>query len=84
MKLRDVTLDDEWLWERLRCDPVMMSELGGPQPREGIPAKIREDVDAVEHDRGWISVIETDDGQAAGSVCIWQHDEHGARSSDEG
>ena len=84
MELRDVTLDDEWLWERLRCDPVMMSELGGPQPREGIPAKIRDDVDTVEHDRGWISVIETDDGHAAGSVCIWQHDEQGETISEIG
>ena len=84
MELRDVTLDDEWLWQRLRCDPVMMSELGGPQPKEGIPAKIRDDVDAVQRDRSWISVIETDDGQAAGSVCIWQHDEQGTTVSEIG
>ena len=84
MHLRDVTLDDEWLWERLRCDPIMTSELGGPQPKEGIPAKIREDVDTVEHDRGWISVIETDGGEAAGSVCIWRHEEHGEPTSEIG
>lgn len=84
MRLRDVTLDDLWLYERLRCDPVMMAEIGGPQPKEGIPSKLREDVDAVERDVLWISVIETDEGAAAGSVCIWQHDEHGETISEAG
>lgn len=84
MKLRDVTLDDLRLYERLRCDPVMMAELGGPQPKEGIPDKLSADVADVERDRSWISVIETDDGDAAGSVCIWRHDEHGETISEVG
>ena len=41
MKLRDVGPDDLALWERLRCDPVMNTELGGPQPREEIPGQAR-------------------------------------------
>ncbi|MDQ3209912.1 MAG: hypothetical protein M3Q20_01845 [Actinomycetota bacterium] len=84
MKLRDVTLDDQWLYERLRCDPVMMAELGGPQPKEVIPAKLRDDVDAVGRDVSWISVIETDEDTVAGSVCIWRHDEHGEMISEAG
>ncbi|MGZ8630553.1 MAG: GNAT family N-acetyltransferase [Actinomycetota bacterium] len=84
MELRDVTLNDLSLWERLRCDPVMMSELGGPLPKEGIPDKLRRDVAAVERDKSWISVIETDDGEAAGSVCIWGHADHGPTISEIG
>jgi RimJ/RimL family protein N-acetyltransferase len=75
MKLRDVGPGDLALWERLRCDPAMNTELGGPQPREEIPGKLAEDVAATEADTCWISVIETDAGEAMGSVCIWSHDE---------
>ena len=74
MKLRDVNMDDLALWERLRCDPAMNTELGGPQPREEIPAKLAEDVAATAADACWISVVESDDGEAMGSVCIWTHE----------
>jgi RimJ/RimL family protein N-acetyltransferase len=84
MNLRDVTIGDLWLYERLRCDPVMTSELGGPQRKEEMPAKLRADVEAVERDESWISVIETDEGEVAGSVCIWQHEEHGETISEVG
>ena len=84
MRLRDVTLDDEWLYERLRCDPVTMAELGGPQPKEGIRDKVRQDVAAVERDESWITVIETDDGEAAGSVCIWANEHRGETISEIG
>ncbi|MDH4112986.1 MAG: GNAT family N-acetyltransferase [Actinomycetota bacterium] len=50
MKLRGVTLDDLDLYVALRCDPEMTAELGGPQSREGIPDKVRDDVAAVERD----------------------------------
>ena len=50
MKLRDVGPDDLALWERLRCDPAMNTELGGPQLREQIPGKLAEDVAAVSTD----------------------------------
>jgi RimJ/RimL family protein N-acetyltransferase len=73
MRLRDVTLDDLALYERLRCDPAMTAELGGPQRPEEIPPKLRDDVADVEADRSWISVIESDDGEPMGSVCIWTH-----------
>ena len=74
MRLRDVGMEDLALWERLRCDPAMNTELGGPQPREEIPAKLAEDVEAAAADVSWISVVESDDGEAMGSVCIWTHD----------
>jgi RimJ/RimL family protein N-acetyltransferase len=76
MQLRPVTLDDVALYERLRCDPEMMAELGGTLPREGIPAKVASDAADMEADRAWIFVAEDDD-RAVGHVCIWDHDEEG-------
>ena len=43
MLLRDVEPDDVAAYVRMRCDPVMMAELGGPQPRDGIEDKVRRD-----------------------------------------
>ena len=34
--LRNVELGDVDAYVRMRCDPAMMTELGGPLPREGI------------------------------------------------
>jgi RimJ/RimL family protein N-acetyltransferase len=73
VRLRDVRRDDLQLYERLRCDPAMTAELGGPQPLEEIEPKLRLDVADVEADRSWISVIESDEGEAMGTVCIWSH-----------
>jgi RimJ/RimL family protein N-acetyltransferase len=73
VRLRDVRRDDLQLYERLRCDPAMTVELGGPQPPEEIEPKLRLDVADVEADRSWISVIESDEGDAMGTVCIWSH-----------
>ena len=40
MRLRDVEPGDVGTYVRMRCDPVMMAELGGPLPREGIEDKV--------------------------------------------
>jgi hypothetical protein len=41
LELRDITMEDLPLYERLHTDPRMMAELGGPLPREGLAAKLR-------------------------------------------
>jgi len=82
--LRDVTLGDLRLYERMRCDPVMMAELGGPLPKQSVPGKLRRDVAAVERDESWISIIESDDGEDMGSVVLWSHDDHGEPISEIG
>lgn len=79
VRLRDVTLDDLELYERLRCDPAMMTELGGPLPKETIPDKLRSDVAAVRRDESWITVVTDAGGVPMGSVVLWIHDEHGER-----
>ncbi len=76
MRLRDVELGDIDLYVRMRCDPVMMAELGGPLPRDGIEAKVQRDVAAVASDREWITMIIPDEAQpgvAAGTVVLWSH-----------
>ena len=44
LRLRDVELGDVSACVRMRCDPVMMVELGGPLPREAIEEKVARDV----------------------------------------
>ena len=85
MRLRNVRRNDVEIYLRLRCDPVMMAELGGPQPREGIPAKVEVDVRAVETDEYWVVMITPDDSdEALGSVTLWSHSDHGDPLSEVG
>ncbi|MFE9425459.1 GNAT family N-acetyltransferase [Kitasatospora sp. NPDC006697] len=79
MRLRDVELRDLPAYLAMRCDPVMMAELGGPLPAEGMAAKVARDVAAAAADRDWIKVIEVD-GQPAGTVVLWTHPEASAES----
>jgi RimJ/RimL family protein N-acetyltransferase len=85
--LRDVRLSDVAVYRRMRCDPVMMAELGGPQPPEGIADKVRLDVAAARSDEAWISMILPDAGSpdvVAGSVVLWSHVEGGEEISEIG
>ena len=80
MRLRDVEPGDISTYVRMRCDPVMMAELGGPLPRKGIEQKVARDVQAAAVDEAWIKMIvpgETAPEVVAGSVALWSHDEHG-------
>jgi RimJ/RimL family protein N-acetyltransferase len=75
MELRNLSLDDLSLYERLHCDSQMMAHLGGPWPKERLPEKLKRDVATVEAGTGWIFKIisEEDSVGAVGSVCIWKH-----------
>src|SRR5262249_55042269 len=80
VRLRDVELGDISAYVRMRCDPVMMAELGGPLRREGIEEKLARDVRAAAADEAWIKVIvpgEAAEEVVAGSVALWSHDEGG-------
>ena len=57
MRLRDVERGDVDAYVRMRCDPVMMAELGGPLPRGGIEDKVARDVQAVAAGTDWIKMI---------------------------
>ena len=57
MRLRDVEPGDVGAYVRMRCDPVMMAELGGPLPREGMAAKVARDAQQAAADAAWIKMI---------------------------
>lgn len=86
MELRDISMDDLPLYERMLTDPDMMSELGGPLPKQGLSEKLRGIVESVEAGTVWYYVIVPDSGigAGAGSVCIWDHDWNGERISEIG
>jgi hypothetical protein len=78
MRLRNVELGDVSAYVRMRCDPAMMAELGGPLPREGIEDKVARDVRAAVAGSEWIKMIipgETAPDVVAGSVALWAHEE---------
>ena len=80
MVLRDVEPGDVDAYVRMRCDPVMMAELGGPLPRGSIDAKVRDDVAAAASGEQWIKMIVPDRDRpdlVAGSVALWGHHEDG-------
>ena len=86
MRLRDVQLSDVDAYVRMRCDPVMTAELGGPVPREGIEDKVRRDVADAAADAAWIKMIVPGDdpSKVAGSVALWQHEANGETISEIG
>ncbi|MFJ7207038.1 GNAT family N-acetyltransferase [Streptomyces sp. NPDC098789] len=79
MELRDVVHGDVDLdaYVRMRCDPVMMADLGGPQPREGMADKVRRDAEQAAADIAWLKMIVPDPAVpevVAGTVTLWSHD----------
>ncbi|MFD4915818.1 GNAT family N-acetyltransferase [Streptomyces virginiae] len=87
MQLRDVQLGDVDAYVRMRCDPAMMIDLGGPLPREGMKDKVRRDVRSAESGAQWIKMIVLDEAApavAAGTVTLWSHPEDGEEISEIG
>ena len=87
MRLRDVELGDVGAYVRMRCDPVMMADLGGPLPREGMADKVARDVRAAAADASWIKMIVPDEAApdaVAGNVVLWSHDQDGQPMSEIG
>jgi len=83
MDLRDVKMSDLPLYRALLTDPAMMSELGGPLPGDSLEDKLRGIVEDVRAGAVWYSVIDVD-GQPAGTVCIWDHEQAGEPISEIG
>jgi RimJ/RimL family protein N-acetyltransferase len=73
MELRDISMEDLPLYESLLTDPRIMSELGGPLPRDGLDRKLQGIVDEVQAGKTWFFVI-VEEGARAGTVCVWKHE----------
>ncbi len=87
MLLRDVGPGDVAAYVRMRCDPVMMAELGGPQPRDGIEDKVRRDAADAAAGTALIKMIIPDPAEpavVAGSVALWSHQDAGVELSEIG
>src|SRR3954466_3562509 len=76
MELRPLAREDLRLYERIYTDPRMWAELGGVVEQD-MAAKLERDVASMEADRHWVLVIATDDGTAAGTVSLWDHEWEG-------
>lgn len=82
-----MTLDDVDAYVRMRCDPAMMAELGGPVSPDLMPDKVRRDVAEVEADTSWIQMIVPDPARpddVAGNVALWSHEQDGETISEIG
>jgi len=78
VRLREVEPGDLDVYIRMRCDPVMTAELGGPLPREGMEAKVAKDVADTASGLVHVLMILPDDaevGTVAGTVALWSHPE---------
>ncbi|MFE5580078.1 GNAT family N-acetyltransferase [Kitasatospora sp. NPDC056531] len=87
MRLRNVEAGDVEAYVRMRCDAGMMAELGGPLPREKVEARLRKDLELAAADSAWIKVIVpdgADDGEAAGTIVLWQDEEDGVAVTEIG
>ncbi|WP_327302167.1 GNAT family N-acetyltransferase [Streptomyces sp. NBC_01298] len=87
MLLRDVEHGDVDAYVRMRCDPAMMVELGGPLPREGMESKVRRDVQRAAAGTDWTKMIvpdEAEPGLVAGTVTLWPHNTDAERMSEIG
>ena len=67
----------------METDSVVMRDLGGPVPREEIPALHRRRLDTIESDPWWF-VIVTDDGERAGEIGIWEAEHDGSTVHETG
>jgi RimJ/RimL family protein N-acetyltransferase len=68
------TADDFWMLERCNT-PEMTAHLGGPESPEKLQDRQRRYVENAQP--GQMSVIVTDDGEKAGSIGYWEHEEDG-------
>jgi RimJ/RimL family protein N-acetyltransferase len=72
--LRPWSADDFWLLERCNT-PEMTAYLGGPETAEQLAA--RQARYAANEFAGQMYVIVTDEGETAGSIGFWEHEEAG-------
>lgn len=78
MKLLPYRDEDLWLSEALELDPVVMAELGGPRPRADIEAVHQRRIEGAVPGTMWLKIVPEEDGEAAGTIGIWESEWRGA------
>ncbi|MDE2143563.1 MAG: GNAT family N-acetyltransferase [Elusimicrobia bacterium] len=72
MRLEDFSLNDFELVESLLSDPAGMADLGGPLTRDEVAKAMKNFVDAVETEEGWIhKIMPGESSDPAGLVFLW-------------
>ncbi len=86
MKFRTITNADLDFWIRTQCDPVMMADLGGPQPLEKMPQIFKNTMNVVEGKTGWVEMVLVgpNEDQVAGSICLWESMHDGQKVNEMG
>lgn len=71
----------------MRCDPAMMTHLGGPRPVEEMAGKLARDVARAAADTEWILMIcpNADDSSiVAGTIGLFRHEVNGIQLAEIG
>lgn len=86
MRLRDVEDDDVEAYVRIRCDPAMTAELGGPLPRDGIEEIVRRHARDTRSGAALICMIVPgdDSASAAGTVTLTVNEHDGETLAEMG
>jgi RimJ/RimL family protein N-acetyltransferase len=78
VRLEPYSAEDIALTEALECDPEVMRGLGGPVPKDEIPAIHRRRLAAVAGGEWWFKVVPDPPGPIAGTIGIWETDWNGS------
>ena len=84
MELVTYTDADLPLTEALECDPVVMSELGGPIPKADIPGVHRRRLDSHAGGDWWFKIVLEPSGPAVGAIGIWTTEWRGRQIHEAG
>ncbi len=84
MELRVLGPDDQWLTEAMECDPRVMKDLGGPQPREKIPGIHARRLSYVAGGAWYFTIVPDAKTGPVGTVCMWDTEWKGEKIGEMG
>ncbi len=87
MLLRDVVPADVDVYVRLRCDPAMTADVGGPRRPDDMPAKVARDIADAVAGAAWNLMILPGNSRpdmVAGTVTVYSREHDGQARSEIG